>query len=127
MAVDPRRRRARADPQLEPALARLGQELAEPGGLGDGHHELRLARVAARLEGVAIRLRPGERLEVRERVEPAALAADVIEPQRLRQLVAELAVDLDPGLVRGRLGLEDEAVEVEDQRADAHACVAYRP
>jgi hypothetical protein len=53
-----------------------------------------------------------------ERVEPTGLTPDVIEPPIARQLVAVLAVDLRPRLVRRRLRLEDQAVEIEDERPD---------
>src|SRR6202158_2417872 len=48
----------------------------------------------------------------------AGVAPNVVVPQIHREVVTVLAVDLGPRLVRRRLRLEDEPVEVEDQRAD---------
>jgi len=53
-----------------------------------------------------------------ESVEPPGLAPDGVEPATVRQFAAVLAVDLGPRLVIRCLGLEDEPVEVEDERLD---------
>ena len=127
MTKDPLRGGARTHREAEVTRPRLAQELAEAGRLRDLHHQLGLALIATPVDRIAVRLRARQTFEVGQRVEPTALAADVVEPERFRQLVSEFAIDLDPRLVRGRFGLQDEPVEVEDERPHAHCCVAYRP
>jgi len=45
-------------------------------------------------------------------------SSDRIHPEHERQLAAVFRIHGMPGIVLGRLGVEDQAVEIEDQRAD---------
>src|SRR5437870_2530984 len=56
-----------------------------------------------------------------ERIEGGADRADQCGPPILRQLVAVLAVELLPDEPRGSLGVDEQAVEVEEKPADSHA------
>jgi len=60
-----------------------------------------------------------ERRETVDRLE-APITPDVVVPLVQRDVEAVLPVDLDPRLERRALGLEDETVEVEHQRAERH-------
>jgi len=56
-----------------------------------------------------------------ERIEPGALAPDVLEPAIPGHRLPMLAVELVPRLERRPLRVEEQAVEVEDERAGLHA------
>src|SRR5205809_338206 len=110
--------RAPSDRELESERLGLREPLANAGHRLERCDELGLPSVATGLNGGAIERSLYQRFEVRGGFKPTGFAADVVGPKLVGQIVAVLPVDLDPGLVRGHLGLEDEAVEVEDQRAD---------
>jgi hypothetical protein len=55
---------------------------------------------------------------VSERVEGLAERADVGDPLLERQLVALLLEELLPGVERRPLGVDEEAVEVEEEAVD---------
>src|SRR5205814_1644319 len=111
-----RPRRARRDAQAEPEPFRVGDVFTHTFHHVEREDELRLPRVPPTLHRRDVEPFADERRKVFRRLEPA-IAPEVVVPPRHRDLVAVLTVDLGPGLVRRRLGLEDEAVEVEHERA----------
>src|SRR5256885_10471280 len=116
MTGPPQRRRTGRAPQLGPGAFRVGDVLTHALHHVEREDELRLPRVPPALHRGDVEAFADECREVFRRLE-AAVAAQVVVPPVHRDLVAVLAVDLGPGLVRRRLGLEDEAVEVEYKRA----------
>ena len=95
--------------RLVDALANAGQQrllAAEPPVL--------VAHEAG--EGVAVERRCQRRAQVRERVE-AALGAQRMLPVVHRQRDAVTRVDRGPDVEQGRLAVDDQAVEVEDECA----------
>jgi hypothetical protein len=73
--------------------------------------------VRARSQLVAVKRRTDQLLEMSERIE-AAEGADRGRPALERQLLAMLLVEPPPGGKRRRLGVDDQPVEVEEQRED---------
>src|SRR5439155_1529725 len=118
VATDPGASRARGDRELESERLGLRDPLTNSGHRLERCDELGLTSVAPGLERGAVERSFHEGFEVGGGLEPPRLASDVLAPGLAGQILPVLPVDLDPGLVRGHLGLEDEAVEVEDQRAD---------
>ena len=66
-----------------------------------------------------------ELLEMADRIERRADRADERRPLIGRQLVAVLAVEPLPPAPGGSLGVDDQAVEVEEEGADRHADAEY--
>src|SRR6185312_2599321 len=83
-----------------------------------------LVRVAALVESLALERLADELLEVVHRA-PDTRRADDRRPLVLRQLVAVLAVEPLPAGTRRGLGVEDQAVEVEEKGADRHGDAEY--
>ena len=69
-------------------------------------------------QGVAVEGLGGQALELPDRVEALREGADVREPVGDRELMSVLLVDLAPGSVGARLGIDQQPVEVEEQAAD---------
>jgi len=126
MAVDPVDAAAGDDRALEPQALRVDEvvvhavaELLEVGG---GVLEL----AAARVDDVAVETAADPPLEVGVRVE-AVERADRGRPRVERQLVAVLPVHVRPGGVRRALGVHEQPVEVEEERADHRPSASSRP
>src|SRR5207249_11596772 len=114
----PGTRRARRDREAQSQPLRVGDVVAHADHHVERGDELGLARVPTCSYRVAIEAFADQRGEMIRGVEEATLASDVFEPAVEWQLVPVLAINLGPGLVRRSLRLDDESVEVEDERAD---------
>jgi hypothetical protein len=80
-----------------------------------------LARAAPRRQRLVVEPAPDELLQMVERIERRADRPDERCPLVLRQLVAVLAVELLPDEPGRSLGVDKQAVEVEQEPLDCHA------
>jgi hypothetical protein len=125
-----------AEPPLDPAArAARGHGAAQAPGLGvaeegfDPREQgLRLAQPVGGGPDLALELLPGQdlpqqRLEVRVGVE-APVGAEGVLPLVEAEGLAPALVGALPGFVDRGFGVDDEAVEVEDDGVDAQRCLA---
>jgi hypothetical protein len=82
--------------------------------------ELVLACTATRVQRLLVEPPSDELLQMAEWIEGRADRADERDPLVLRQLVPVLAVELLPNEPGGSLGVDEQAVEVEEEPADCH-------
>ena len=111
----------RDDRRLEPALPSLGEPFRDAGQERGPRVQLGLPARPAGDHRFAIDCPADQPLEMRHGVERPfrrASAADRGQPVLEREIDAVLRVRVPPGLVRGHLGVDDDAVEVEQQRRD---------
>src|SRR5262249_7003262 len=117
-ALDPRLGARRDDGRPQAAALRLVEQLGHAGPQLLQVAERKVALAALLVRGVVER--DAELLEVRGRVE----AVERADPRGVvlhRDLVAVARVELLPRAELGALGVEQQAVEVEEERADRHA------
>jgi hypothetical protein len=107
---------------LSPCRSASSEVGEDPGPEVLDLEQLELVLPTAGPDGLAVD-RPVELLEVVERLE-ASDRSDDRRPAIERELLAVLPVDLLPRGVRRRLGVDDEAVEVEEERADHSGCLS---
>ena len=81
-------------------------------------HELQLPGPIPSPQGLPVEPDPETLLQLRDRVEEARGVAYHRLPEVHRQLLAVVAVELGPGPVHRPLGVDDQAVEVEDEGPD---------
>src|SRR5438477_1306692 len=109
---------ARGDTDPESESRGIREVLPHAGDGLERREDLALPRLSSRFDRDAIERRRHQRREVVERVERPDRRTDVLEPPLAGKLEPMIAVDLGPRLERGTLGLEDQPVEIEDERAD---------
>ena len=83
--------------------------------------ELVLAGATARVQRLLVEPPSDELLQMAEWIERRADRADERGPLVLRELVTVRAVELLPDEPGGSLGVDEQAVEVEEEPADCHA------
>ena len=118
MPVHPLPRRAGGDAKAEPEPGRVGDVVAHP-----GKHLLRVQdrvpeELAPPLQRLPIQRAADQLLQVDHGVEVVIGGADGLQPGLEGQRLAVLLVGPGPALIDGHLGLQDQPVEVEHQRAD---------
>ena len=107
----------------------LGQTLTDTWEQGRSITELELALGSAGNQRLSIEFPIRERLQMRdgiERVRDGATRADRRQPVAEREVDAMLLVDVPPRLVGRYLGVDDDAVEVEEECADQTAEATWR-
>lgn len=112
--VDPLPARARGDrrPQAEPTgVGEVGIDAGQE-ALGDGR--LAVIQTLQRGEFLSVERLTEPLAQVDDGVEAGGRRADDGEPLLARQLLAMLAIDALPRLKDRTLGIDDEAIEVED-------------
>jgi hypothetical protein len=85
-----------------------------------------LDRPACLVHALPVERFPEPRLQILERIEPLQ-RPDRRRPGVDRELVAVLPVDIGPRSEGGALGIDEQAVEVEEQRADHRPSASSRP
>ena len=110
--------RARRHPQRDAEIGRGPNQLEHAWEEGLGPRYPQLVLEAPGVQALPFQGSTMERLEVGHGVKAMLVRSDHLGPDLRRQLQAVVAVELLPGFESGRLGVDDEAVEIEDQGAD---------
>lgn len=83
--------------------------------------ELSFAALPFGPDGGSVEVSPGFLFEVGDSIEGGANCAEANDPFLKRELDTEFSVNFLPGEEGRRFGIDDQAVEVEDERADLHS------
>ena len=117
----PAARRTRSHAQLQLELPGALDEVVDAGQRRALLQQLQRARALPLPQRLAIYQLADLAFELFARVESIAARADTEQPAIERKVGAVLEIDLAPSLVLGRLGVEDQPVEIEDQGANGVA------
>ena len=112
-------RAARRDGAGQTETGRLNETIAYARQLAGFRQELADAAFASCVFGDPVERQAGEFFEIGHRIVVLAeIAADALREGLDGEVMAVVRVQLAPGLIDGAFGVEDEAVEVEDDGAD---------
>jgi hypothetical protein len=121
VALDPLVPVAGNDPSLEHQALGLSETLLDTREQGRGVTELELALRSAADQRLPIELPTRERFQMRDRIEgprDRSTRSDRRQPVAQGEVDPVLFVDITPRLIGRNLGVDDDAIEVEEERAD---------